>query len=38
DYEAELEALGRTPKPFEYPSGGGPSTSPTQGGDPLKLY
>lgn len=37
DFEAELEALGRTPKPFEYPSG--PSTSPTQGGeDPLKLY
>jgi len=39
DYEAELEALGRTPKPFEYPSGGGPSTSPTQGGegDPLEI-
>ena len=28
DYEAELEALERTPKHFEYPSGGGPSASP----------
>ncbi|KKN23594.1 hypothetical protein LCGC14_0903430 [marine sediment metagenome] len=37
DYEAELEALERTPKPFEYPSAA-PSASPTQGGeDPLGI-